>query len=78
MLNVYVFIVDSLHHTAYNSSSDPSEMVQLLYLSGQNESDASKNNESEKAFLKTMEYYWHQNKDYVGGFSKCQKLGLFL
>ena len=24
-------------------------------------------NESEKAFLRTKEYVWHQNKDYVGG-----------
>ena len=38
-----------------------------MYLSGQNESDASKNNESEKAFVKTMEYFWLQNKDFVGG-----------
>ena len=38
-----------------------------LYLSGQNESAANKNNESEKTFVKTKEYVWHQNKDYVGG-----------
>ena len=38
-----------------------------MYLSGQNESSANKNNESEKAFVKTKEYVWRQNKDYVGG-----------
>ena len=38
-----------------------------MYLSGQNESGANSNNESEKAFVKTKEYDWCQNKDYVGG-----------
>ena len=39
----------------------------LLYLSGWNEKDRQLNNESEKAFVKTKEYVWSQNKDYVGG-----------
>ena len=39
----------------------------LMHLSGRNESGANKKNESEKAFLKTKEYIWCQNKDYVGG-----------
>ena len=39
----------------------------LLYLSGWNEKGRQQNNESEKAFVKTKEYVWHQNKDYVGG-----------
>ena len=30
----------------------------VLYLSRQNESGAKKNNESEKAFVKTKEYGW--------------------
>ena len=38
---------------------------QLLYLSGQNEWGANKNNESGKAYVKTKEYVWRQNKDYV-------------
>ena len=39
----------------------------LFYLSGQNEKERQLNNESEKAFVKTKEYVWSQNKDYVGG-----------
>ena len=39
--------------------------VHILYLSGWNESCANKNNESEKAFVKTKVYNWCQNKDYV-------------
>ena len=39
----------------------------MLCLSGQNESGANKNNEIEKAFVKTKEQIWLQNKDYVGG-----------
>ena len=39
----------------YNSAP-----VKLLYLSGQNESGAKKNNESEKAFVKTKECVWRQ------------------
>ena len=37
----------------------------LLFLSGRNESDADKNIEREKAFAKTKEYVWHQNKSNV-------------
>ena len=39
----------------------------VLYLSGQNEKGRQQNNESEKAFVKTKEYVWPKNKDYVGG-----------
>ena len=39
----------------------------LLYLSCQNENDANQDNEIEKAFVKTKEYVWPQNKEYVGG-----------
>ena len=39
----------------------------LFYLSGQNEKERQLNNESEKAFVKTKEYVWSKNKDYVGG-----------
>ena len=35
----------------------------LLNLSGRNESGSNKNNESEKAFVKTKEYIWRQNRD---------------
>ena len=42
-------------------------LLLLLYLSGQNKKRWQWNNESEKAFVKTKEYIWHQNKDYVGG-----------
>ena len=38
----------------------------VLYVSSRNESGANKNNESEKAVVKTKEYVWHQNKDYMG------------
>ena len=37
--------------------------ITVLYLSGKNEMGAKKT----KAFVKTKEYVWHQNKDYVGG-----------
>ena len=43
------------------------DLVILLYLSGLYERGTNKNNESEKAFAKTKEYVWRQNKDYVGG-----------
>ena len=36
-------------------------LVVLLYLSGQNESGANKNNESEKAFVKMKENVLRQN-----------------
>ena len=42
--------------------------MSVLLLSGRNESGANKNNESGKAFVKTKEYVWCQNKDYVGGW----------
>ena len=35
-------------------------------MSGQNENGASKNNESEMAFVKTKEYVWRKNKNYEG------------
>ena len=35
--------------------------ITVLYLSGKNEMGANKT----KAFVKTKEYVWHQNKDYV-------------
>ena len=38
----------------------------FLFLSGRNESDANKKIEREKAFAKTKEYVWRQNKVYVG------------
>ena len=41
--------------------------VKIMYLSGQNEKGHQQDNESEKAFAMTKEYYWHPNKDYVGG-----------
>ena len=37
--------------------------ITILYLSCQYESGANRNNESKKAFVKTMEYVWSQNKD---------------
>ena len=37
-------------------------VTDLLYLSGRNESGTNKNKESEKAFVKTKEYVWCQNK----------------
>ena len=37
-------------------------LTMLLYLSGLNESGANKNDENEKAFVKTKEYVWRQKK----------------
>ena len=38
-------------------------MTHIMYLSGQNEKGLQQDDESEKAFAKTKEYVWHQNKD---------------
>ena len=42
-----------------------SKVLTVLYLSGRNGSSANKNNESEKAFVRTKENVWCQNKDNI-------------
>ena len=42
-------------------------LLLLVYLSGWNKKGGLLNDESKKAFVKTKEYVWRHNKDYVGG-----------
>ena len=66
------FVYSSIQHPdLYLSVSDGKVSICLkyivivLYLSGRNESGANKNNESEKAFVKTKEYVWRQNNFFM-------------